>query len=102
MTNFDLTWTLIGIALSVPIGSLVKGRLERARRMAKEAAALLSMAILLVLFLAGRALDGAFNAGLPADLAAQFMQAWAGQQVTYRILFPNSTIEALEATGRGK
>lgn len=91
----DLTsWTLLLVALT----PLVIAALRRDTFSANQTA-LLTLAVVVVFFFAGKALDGGLVWPLPQALAAELGQALIAQQVLYLIAKNTSPIKALEAIG---
>lgn len=88
------TWTLLLVALT----PLVIAALRR-DSMSDNQVTLLTLAMVVVFFFAGKALDGGLAWPLPQGLAGELGQALIAQQVLYQLVKNTSPIKALERLG---
>lgn len=95
MPTLDVTnWTSLLVALSTLLVALL-----RRPSMSDNGVAALTLAVLTVLFFAGRALDGALSWPMSQSIAVEFAAALTGQQVLYQLLRKTTVVERLEQAG---
>lgn len=95
--NVDITnWTALLVALT----PLLIAALRR-DWMTENQVTLLTLAVVVVFFFLGRALDGALVWPLPPNMAAELAAALIAQQVIYLLAKNTTPIKKLEQIGNG-